>query len=294
MRRVLEASDHLTARMARAETIDKLYGARDASHHSHQSGAKNDPKIDGRSSEEDRVHMSDASLTASVEAFISNLSANMHDKMFQYDTWTSIEDLWSFLQLVIVRCTIHTLFGSALLKQYPRIVRDYLEFNAAAEGFAPGMPRVMLHGAAKPRDRLLQGMGNWASKGSGQSENSNNTDKGRIWDENTGLHVVRDHIDKRLRTSEGKTHVLKGVAAEVLGITHMYVAAYGKEISIGNKMANKVLQDQRSTLVIYLLDNDRDLTEVASRPQHDDYHCPTFLPNHAQVRRTRTDAEPGC
>lgn len=217
MQRVLEANDHLTTRAAQVETFDKLFGSPDAEGHTYMSEAKEQEEAD-RSSSSDKIrfYVSDAVLASSVDAFISNLSASMHDKMFQYDTWTGIEDLWSFLQLVLTRCTIHTLFGSALLKPNPRMVRDYLDFNAAAEGFVPGMPRIMVSRAAKPRDRLLQGMKKWA-----QDNGEAFSTASPAWDEKAGLSVIREHVRQCYNVVKFKEQALKASAAEMLGITHM-------------------------------------------------------------------------
>jgi hypothetical protein len=231
MQRVLEAQDHFSARATQVETFDKLFGSPDAEKHLHRSETKSQERHVDMSQDGRQFHISDAALTSNVDTFISNLSANMHDKMFQYDTWTGIEDLWSFLQLVVVRCTIHTLFGSALLKQYPRMVRDYLDFNAAAEGFVPGMPRMMVSGAAKPRDRLLEGIKKWVPRDHNESRRNDTKNNNRestadspAWDENTGLATIQEHISHYHEIFKRKDHMLEAIAAEMLSITHLYVA----------------------------------------------------------------------
>lgn len=230
MQRVLEANDHLTTRAAKVETFDKLFGSPDAEGHTYRSEATEQRKADCISSDESQFYISDAALASSVDTFISVLSANMHDKMFQYDTWTGIEDLWSFLQLVLVRCTIHTLYGSALLKQNSRMVSDYLDFDAAVEGFVPGMPRIMVSGAAKPRDRLLEGMMKWV-----QVNGEATTAESPVWNEQAGLSVIRDHIRQCDKTARLKEQMLKASAAKMLGITHAYVARYSLRYSIDVK-----------------------------------------------------------
>jgi hypothetical protein len=217
---VLDADDdHMITRAAKVETFNKLFGSPDAEEHYHRSEAKEHDQGDGIRSDVSLFHVSDAALASSVDAFISNLSASMHDKMFQYDTWTGIEDLWSFLQLVLVRCIIQTLFGSALLKQYPRIVRDYLDFNAAAEGFIPGMPRIMVYSAATPRDRLLQGIEKWA-----QDNRKASRAKAPAWDEKAGLSVIREHMRHSHDVVKSQEKILRASAAEMLAILHVYVA----------------------------------------------------------------------
>lgn len=242
MRRVLEANDHFSTRAARVERFDKLFGSPDAEGHFHKSDARTQEEVEDSPSRDDLFHISDAALAPSVDTYISILSANMHDKMFQYDTWTRVEDLWSFLQLVVLRCTVDTLFGSTLLKQYPRMVRDYLDFNAATEGFVSGMPRMMVSGATKPRGRLLEGMKNWVPRDRGESYNNGETDDGgeitadySIWDEKTGLRVVREHYNHCHRIVKVKDHMFRGTAAEVLSIIHAYVAPLGWKYSISGE-----------------------------------------------------------
>ena len=109
-----------------------------------------------------RKYLTGAALEPLTEAYMSTLSRNMHDKMFQVGSWTLIEDFWSFFQQVITRCTIQTLFGSAFLKQYPGFIKDYWAFEDAIQAFVPGMPQILSSAAHEvPRDRLLQGIEKW-------------------------------------------------------------------------------------------------------------------------------------
>lgn len=219
VQRVLERNDCLTTRAAKVETFDKLFGSPDAEGHMYRSEATGQQEVDRMTSDASQFYISDASLASVVDIFISILSANMQNKMFQYDTWTGIEDLWSFLQLVLVRCTMDALYGSALLKQNPRMVRDYLDFDAAVEGFVPGMPRVMVSGAATPRGRLLESMKKWV-----QVNGEATTAESPVWNQQAGLSVVRDHIRQCVKTARPQEQMLKVSAAEMLGITHVYVA----------------------------------------------------------------------
>lgn len=207
---MLEAPEHLTAHKSRFETLDNLFGSPVPAKHLQQ--VKTD------------IH-DDKVLCSATEAYISNLSANMHDKMFQYDSWTRIEDLWSFLQLVIVRCTLETLFGSALLKTYPRAVRDYIDFASATEDFVPGLPHLMSSGAGKPRDRLHAGLMKWSAAAS-TGINSRNTSI-RIdasadeteWNAATGLRSVREHCHG-FESGDNKGMSPQAKTAEMLRILH--------------------------------------------------------------------------
>ncbi|KAF9692788.1 hypothetical protein EKO04_009166 [Ascochyta lentis] len=220
IRRVLDAPEHLTATPARTEIFDKLFGSPRAADHLHHSEAHTSEESETTTlAPPSTFYVPDAALASTVETYISILSANMHDKMFQFDTWTRIEDLWSFLQLVLLRCTLNTLFGSALLKQYPRMVRDYSEFNNAVEGFVYGMPRIMLSAATKPRNRLHQGIERWLKSNRTESDNAASSESGPAWDAKQGLRSIREHYnafssDKVVQTDD------KAKTAEILSIIH--------------------------------------------------------------------------
>lgn len=90
-----------------------------------------------------RKHLQGDHLTSIAEKYISNLSRNMASKMFQEQTWTEIEDLWSFIQLEVTRAMVEALFGSALLKMYPRLVNDFVRFESGVDDMAQGSPPFM-------------------------------------------------------------------------------------------------------------------------------------------------------
>ncbi|KAJ8112823.1 hypothetical protein OPT61_g4897 [Boeremia exigua] len=223
MSRVLNAPEHLTTTTSDIETFDKLFGSPNLERYLKRSRTSN------RSDEGKGTRfpppsvIPDATLISTTEAYISILSANMHDKMFQLDTWTCIEDLWSFLQLVFVRCTLNTLFGSTLLKKYPRLVRDYLEFEAATEGFVHGMPRLMISGATSSRDRIHQGLRNWmvdmeTNREKKQDSGESNA-AGSAWSEATGMAFICEHY-RAWKVDSSTEGGFKDRAAEILRIIH--------------------------------------------------------------------------
>jgi hypothetical protein len=189
--RILDAPEHLTAKGINAEALDKIFGSSAATKHF---------------AKDETFPQDDNALAAATEEYISILSANMHDKMFQYDTWTSIEDLWSFLQLVLLRCTLETLFGPTLLKKYPRMVRDYLNFDAATDGYVHGMPRLLLSGVSKPRNLLHAGL----KDGSASAYSGT---------EMTGLESIREHLQTS-HARDAKEVDSKARVAGMLRIIH--------------------------------------------------------------------------
>lgn len=94
------------------------------------------------------------------------------------------------------------------------MVRDYLDFNAAVEGFMYGMPRVMISGATKPRDRLHQGLRAWFTTTRDEFDDAISAGDGPAWDEKTGLQLIYKYQkDQRVDT--------KVRAAAVLSLVYM-------------------------------------------------------------------------
>lgn len=220
IRRVLDAPEHLSANPVRIEVSEKLFGSPRAASQVLFGEAGN--------KDETTFYPSETDLASITNAYISVLSSSMHDKMFQVDTWTGVEDLWSFLQLVLLRCTLDTLFGSALLKKYPRVVRDYLQFNAVTEGFVHGMPSIMLTGLTQPRDRLYQGIETWLKANGSEDSNVGMSDSAEpsrdksVWDKTTGSRSIREHYNA-CRPSDDEELTTKARAAEILSTIHTYV-----------------------------------------------------------------------
>ncbi|KAJ4376189.1 hypothetical protein N0V83_001470 [Neocucurbitaria cava] len=163
-------------------------------------------------------YLTGPSLAPLVDIYISILSRNLNEKMFQVGSWTQIEDFWSFFTQVICRCTIETLLGSAILKQYPGIIKDYLKFAEATAGFLPCLPRFLASAAYEgPRDRLLEGVVKWLKANHSGSEFANIGDDDPVWDEHKGSKFVQERDDVFAKT-EGVD--LKSRAAEILSVIH--------------------------------------------------------------------------
>jgi hypothetical protein len=242
---------------AEVEALDKLFGSPEAADQLRYSKAPAEKEHEARGIADRNSSIPDSALAATIDAYISVLSANMHDKMFQFDSWTRIEDLWSFLQLVLLRCTLDTLFGSALLKHYPRMVRDYLDFNGAVEGYLPGMPRIMISGVGNPRNRLHQGIKSWLGatcdrlRSTDTFSEAGSAKNKPLWDENMGLQPIREHYNACYSVVDKlKGSKLQAMAADVLSIIHTYVV-YG-------------VQRTRSIVISKLMSGSRINTELVS------------------------------
>jgi hypothetical protein len=143
-----------------------------------------------------RKYLEGDSLKVVIDLYAAILSRNLNDKMFQVGTWTQIEDVWSFFQQVLTRCSMETLFGSAIFKQYPGLVKDYWKFEDAIEGFVPGMPWFTNSTAYKdPRDRLFKGIGKWLKANHSGTEFAKIGSDDADWDEHKGSKFIQERDD---------------------------------------------------------------------------------------------------
>lgn len=227
---MLDAPENLTSDAAAIDALDKLFGSPAAADQFRWGPAHTGRDSEAEENEDSKFRIPDSSLAAATDAYISIISANMHDKMFQFDSWTRIEDFWSFLQLVLLRCTLNALFGSSLLKDYPRLVRDYLTFDEAVEGYMYSTPSIMMRSAGSSRDRLHRGIRSWIkstwedSRKTDLFTESRSTKIDPVFDEATGLSFIRKHYDNCYHLMD-KFQSLKyqAMAADVLGMIHAYV-----------------------------------------------------------------------
>ncbi|CAI6332412.1 unnamed protein product [Periconia digitata] len=137
-------------------------------------------------------YQDDVEFKSLTDTFISIFRRNMSNKMFQPSSWTQIEDLWSFLEIEITRGAVETLFGSALIKNQPKLVRDYWDFQSKTGEFIPGLPRFTISSAVPPRDRLLEGIRKWLQTTHGGTDFAQIKASDPVWDEKRGSKFIQE------------------------------------------------------------------------------------------------------
>jgi hypothetical protein len=188
------------------------------------------PQIDGNDANNEKVELARAaltrkyltgpSLTTMIDLYVSILSRNLNDKMFQVGSWTQIEDFWSFFEQVITRCSMETLFGSTVFKQYPGLIKDFWKFEDAISGFIPGIPRVLVSTAHRePCDRLFLGIGKWLKANHSGSEFAKISNNDPDWDEYRGSKFIQERDDVLAKIPR----VPEARAADMLCVMHRYV-----------------------------------------------------------------------
>ena len=159
-------------------------------------------------------HLSAAPLTSITNIYVSILSSNLNNKMFQVGTWTLIEDFLSFFQQVVTRCVLETLLGSAIFKRYSNLVKDYQKLADSVDDFMPGMPAYIMSAASKElRDRLLDGMERWLKANHSGLEFAKISDEDAVWDEDKGSKFIQESDSVFTKVDNAN---LKARAAEIL------------------------------------------------------------------------------
>jgi hypothetical protein len=220
--RTLLESDQLTSTFQRAEMFDKILGAPKAAIESYKN-----PRIKSEESERinrahfdlPRKYLTGSSLVLLADIYISAFRHNMSNKMFQVDSWTQIQDLWSFFEIEITRATNEMLFGSALMKQYPKVTQDFWKLDANVEHFLPGLPRFTVSGVYDIRDRILEGLKEWLQATHGGTDFAKIGKDDPEWDDKRGSKYFqeRDEVLSRLPFSNYQSR-----AAEALSVMQRY------------------------------------------------------------------------
>lgn len=223
IQKILQSPKQLTSTAFIARTYGKVFGTPKAAlriYRGEDVTEKQKQALDYAHLTLPQKYLAGASLVPVADLYASALSRNLNDKMFQFDFWTQIEDFWSFFQRTITRCIIETLFGSALLKQYPNIILDYWEFDAAMESFAQGLPGFVMPDAQSARDRLHQGIEKWLKTNHSGTDFARLGDDDPVWDEHKGSKFIQERDDVFAKI-EGLD--MKARTAELLAILHGYV-----------------------------------------------------------------------
>ncbi|CBX98775.1 similar to putative cytochrome P450 [Plenodomus lingam JN3] len=165
-----------------------------------------------------RKYLTGTALANMTDVYATSLSRSLNDKMFQFKFWTQIEDFWSFFQQVITRCTIEAFFGSAILKEHRKLLKDYWAYDEAVAGFMPGMSRLLMTATYEaPRDRMLEGLEKWLKNHHSGSEFARISEEDPAWDEDKGSKFLQERDDV-LAKLEGFN--VRARAAEMLSIMH--------------------------------------------------------------------------
>jgi hypothetical protein len=221
VRKILDSPEEVTQDASRLEVFDKIFGSpqyaldfyafKDVSETQKQALKRAHVDLT-------REHLTGEPLSKNVDTYASILSDNLNDKMFQVGSWTQVEDSWSFLQQVVTRCILMSLFGGDIFKQYPGVIKDYWEFANAIEGFVPGMPRYWVPGAVPTvRERLLSGIEKWLRANHSGSEFARITDEDPVWDSLRGSKFIQERDDVLAKT---ECMDVPARAAEMLGLIH--------------------------------------------------------------------------
>ena len=75
--------------------------------------------------------------------------------------WVELPDLWSFIQNLVFSSSTEAICGSFLLSLNPTFIKDFLAFDQDIPTFMKGLPRWLVPGAYKRRDKALSSIRTW-------------------------------------------------------------------------------------------------------------------------------------
>ncbi|KAF2865178.1 cytochrome P450 [Massariosphaeria phaeospora] len=162
--KILQASAHMTPKALQVRALDKAMDAPIEAlllYDMIRTGSLEDDHNHSARLVVPHKYLTGPSLSSISDVYLATFRRNLSNKMFQFKTWTEIEDMWSFFHNEISKAVMETLFGPAVMKQYPRLVRDFWEFDSNFDGFILGYPQFMMSSAYTARDRLLGNLWDW-------------------------------------------------------------------------------------------------------------------------------------
>lgn len=99
-----------------------------------------------------------------LKHFGNRFGALLTRKIGQLDLgtdWTEHEDLYAFVQKLLIDPAIEALCGPVLLEQSPNFVKDFWQFDIDMYYFFKGYPRFLAPRAWRNRTRVLRSLKNW-------------------------------------------------------------------------------------------------------------------------------------
>jgi hypothetical protein len=233
-------SDRTTTAFECAEVYDKVLGASKANIENYKLLHNSDDtdQLNHAHFRLQQKYLTGVSMSSLADIYISAFQRNMSNKMFQLDSWTQIEDLWSFFEIDITRTCNETLFGSLLMKQYPKVTQDFWKLQANVENFLPGLPRFTVSGIYEVRDRVLEGLKKWLETTHGGEDFAKVGKDDPEWDESRGSKYFQER-DQVLSTLPSFDHHSR--AAEALGVMQRYACATVQQCNLFANMTDRWL-----------------------------------------------------
>lgn len=92
--------------------------------------------------------------------FSDNLRRRFEDLPIGHDL-AEVSSLYSFLQEHVFFASMETMFGPYILSLNPDLCKDFWNFDSGVTHIAKGLPRWMIPGAYRARDRCLASVKKW-------------------------------------------------------------------------------------------------------------------------------------
>lgn len=125
------------------------------------------------------------------------------------DDWVHVPDLTSFVQKYVIEAAMCTFFGPYMISLNPTVVDDFIHFNGYIRFLFMGMPRWLIPGAYKSRDKMQESIKRWYRHANENCDLANLDDVdwepyygSRFIRERQGLLGKRGVVDETARAAE--------------------------------------------------------------------------------------------
>ena len=105
--------------------------------------------------------------------------------------WVELPDLWSFIQSLVFSTATEAMCGPFLLSLNPTLTKDFWAFDQDIPTLMKGLPRWLVPGAYKRRDKALNSIKKWHAFASEHSDISKIGPSEPEWDPFFGTKYVK-------------------------------------------------------------------------------------------------------
>ncbi|KEY72657.1 hypothetical protein S7711_09157 [Stachybotrys chartarum IBT 7711] len=121
------------------------------------SGAHEQHRVHRIIHESDRQALAGRGFAPTIQAFRTAFDLRM--EQFATDSWTEVDDFWTFIQDTAGAAEAEAIFGPNLLRLHPKFVRDFFDFDRVIPWLLKGMS---FSKAERIRNKLLDDFQEWA------------------------------------------------------------------------------------------------------------------------------------
>lgn len=127
-----------------------------------------------------------------VGRFLANLNTELDNLHVGTDEWLEVPDLYTLIQNAIFNANTRALCGSHLFEIIPTFTEDFWYFDTQVAGPLKGLPRFLIPGAYKSRDKMVESILEWHRSAEAHIDRSDEELEKKSWEPYYGSKLFRD------------------------------------------------------------------------------------------------------